>query len=198
MEESMKEIFGVIGTGFMMAGYVPYLLALWRRRAKPHTFSWLLWGTINGIICAVQITQDAGPGAWAAGVAATFNIGIGLYAIRHGERNITRGDWAIFLTVLAALPLWQLTKDPMWSVILVSVIDTLAFIPTVRKSWHRPHEEVAMTFALGVFGFAFALMALKNYSFANVCYPAKVIVTNMLFVSSLMYRRRAVETACAA
>jgi hypothetical protein len=188
-------MYGMIATGFMLAGYVPYLQALWRREAKPHTFSWLLWGTVNAIICAVQVAGNGGAGAWAAGVVAVFNIGIGLYAIRGGERNITRGDWAIFLSVLAALPLWALTKDPVWSVVLVSIIDTLAFVPTLRKSWRRPHEEVASTFALGIAGFAFALMALDNYSFANICYPAKVIVTNALFVGSLLYRRRALDMA---
>ena len=194
----MKEILGITGTVFLMAGYAPYLFALWNRQARPHAFSWLLWGFINAIVFAVQVSQQAGPGAWTVGVAALFNLGIGLYAIKGGERNITKSDWAVFLTVLMAIPLWALTKDPVWAVILVSVIDTLAFFPTLRKSWHRPHEEVAATFAFGIVGFLFALAALESYTFTNVCYPVKVLITNSLFISSLLYRRKVLAVACPA
>ena len=102
---------------------------------------------------------------------------------------MTKSDWAILVTVLAAIPLWAVTKDAFWSVILVSVIDTLAFIPTIRKSWHRPHEEVASTFVFGFIGFAFALLALENPSFINICNPVKVLCTNAIFIACLMYRR---------
>jgi hypothetical protein len=185
----MKDLLGITGTVLLMGGFAPYLYALWRKTAKPHAFSWFLWGIINAIVCAVQVSQGAGAGAWTAGVAATFNLGITVYALKHGERNITRGDWAVLVSVLMALPLWVMTSNPVWSVILVSVIDTVAFYPTLRKSWNRPHEEVATTFVLGMAGFAFALMALDNPSFTNVCYPAKVILTNGIFVSCLFYRR---------
>jgi uncharacterized membrane protein HdeD (DUF308 family) len=191
MENHMQEFIGILGTVFMMGGFAPYLLALWRKQARPHAFSWLSWGLINAIIFTVQLTENAGPGAWTAGIAGFFNIGIGLYAIRGGERNITKTDWAVFITVLSAIPLWVLTKDPVWSVVLVSVIDTLAFIPTLRKSWHRPHEEVAATFVLGMLGFICALVAIENHSFTNVCYPVKVLVTNSIFIGTLLYRRRA-------
>jgi uncharacterized membrane protein len=185
----MKELIGIIGTCFLMAGFAPYIYALWKKTARPHAFSWLLWALIGAIVCAVQVSENAGPGAWTAGIAALFNLGIGLYAIKHGEKNVTKSDWAILVTVLAAIPLWAVTKDAVWSVVLVSVIDTLAFIPTIRKSWHRPHEEVAATFVFGFIGFAFGLMALENHSFTNICYPAKVLFTNSIFIACLMYRR---------
>lgn len=194
----MKDVIGILGTCFLMAGFAPYLLALWRKEARPHAFTWLLWGLINAIVCAVQFTGNGGAGVWTAGVAAAFNFGIGFYAVRHGEKNITRADWGILLTVLAAIPLWALTKNPVASVVLVSVIDTLALVPTLRKSWHRPHEEVATTFAFGMVGFACSIYALDAYTFANICYPAKVLMTNALLISLLLYRRHAVARMCPA
>jgi hypothetical protein len=193
-----KEIYGLLGTAFLMGGYAPYLVSLWRGTAKPHAFSWLLWGLINAIVFTVQAAGKAGPGAWTAGMAALFNLGIGLYALRRGERHITRGDWLVCGGALSAIPLWALTKDPLWSVVLVSVIDTLAFYPTLRKSWRRPHEEVATTFAMGLIGFALSLAALQAYNFTNVCYPAKVIVTNAVFILALLYRRKTGAATCPA
>ncbi len=188
-----SEIIGLLGTAFLMGGYVPYLYALYRKQAKPHAFSWLLWGVMNAIVCAVQVTENAGPGAWTSGIATIFNFGIGIYALKYGERNIAKADWVILLSVLLALPLWAVTKNPVWSVILVSVLDTLAFLPTFRKSWHRPNEEVATTFFMGMIGYGLAWLAVDNASFANICFPAKVVVVNGLFVALLLYRRHALS-----
>jgi len=47
-------------------------------------------------------------------------------------------DWYFFLAALAAIPLWLLTRTPLYSVVVVTVIDALAYVPTFRKSWHRP------------------------------------------------------------
>lgn len=194
----MKEILGLMGTVVLMGGFVPYILALYRKTAKPHAFSWLLWGLVNTIVCAAQISEGAGPGAWTSGVAAFLNISIGLYALRHGERDIAPADWIISGIALMAIPIWFAMEDPLWAVVLVSVIDTMAFLPTIRKSWLRPHEEVATTFVFGFVGFAFALAAVDNYSFTNICFQSKVMVVNALFIGMLVYRRRVTAVACAA
>jgi hypothetical protein len=185
----MKEVYGILGVVFLAASSVPYVIACWKKRAKPHAFSWILWSLINAIVCAAQVTSGAGAGAWSAGTTAFVNGCIAVYALRHGEKNITRSDWIMFLAGLAALPLWVLTKDPMWSVILVSVIDTFGFFPTVRKSWAKPYEEVLMTFVLGEIGFFFAILAIESYSLTNWLYPGVVLVTNSIFILTLLYRR---------
>lgn len=193
----MKTIFGILGVLFLSGSSVPYVIALWKRTAKPHAFSWILWSLINAIVCAAQISDGAGPGAWSAGATAIVNGGIALHALKFGERNFTRMDWIVFLSALAALPLWAVTKDPMWSVILVSVIDTFGFIPTMRKSWHKPYEEVLMTFVLGEIGFTFAILALQNYTLTNWLYPGVVLVTNSTFIAALLYRRHVLHAKAA-
>jgi hypothetical protein len=190
MQSDMKDIFGILGAAFLTASAIPYIAALWKRQAKPHAFSWTLWSLINAIVCAAQVHSGAGAGAWSTATTAIVNGGIAIYAFRNGEKNVTRSDWAFFLSALAALPLWIATKDPMWSVILVCVIDTFGFFPTVRKSWHRPYEEVLMTFVLGEIGFFFSILALENYSLTNWLYPGVVLATNSAFIVTLLYRRR--------
>jgi hypothetical protein len=186
----MKEIFGLLGAALLVTSALPYAHAFWRGAVRPHGFSWILWGLINAIVFAAQAQSGAGAGAWTAGVTALVNLLIGAMALRYGERNITRSDWAVFLSVLAALPLWAATQNPLWSVVLVSVIDTLAFWPTLRKSWHRPHEEAVLPFIMGGVGFACALAALENYSVTNYLYLLVVFVTNALFVTVLLLRRK--------
>lgn len=186
----MKEIFGILGVAFLVGSSIPYIYALYKKRARPHAFSWTLWALINAIVFAAQLSDGAGAGAWTAGVTTIVNGGIALHAFIYSKIGFTRGDWLVFLSALLAIPLWIVTKDPLWSVILVSFIDTIAFIPTLRKSWNNPHSEVLMAFVLGMAGFACAILALDNYSVTNWLYPGTVMVTNSVFILALVLRRK--------
>lgn len=185
----MKDLFGIAGVVFLVVSLVPYLMAVSKKTARPHAFSWILWGSIQAIVFAAQVAEGAGAGGWTTGVTALINFVIAYCALRHSKIEFTRSDWAVFISALAAIPLWVVTKDPLWSVILVSVIDTVAFWPTLRKSWNNPHSEVVLTFVLGFFGFSFAIAALENYSLTNWLYPATVLTTNTAFIGVLLYRR---------
>lgn len=190
----MKDLFGILGALFLLCSSIPYIIALWKKRARPHAFSWILWALINGIVCAAQVSEGAGAGAWAAGVTAVVNSGIAIHALLHSKIPFTRSDWAVFVSALAAIPLWIATHDPLWSVVWLCIIDTVGFIPTIRKSWNLPHSEVAMTFVLGLFGFTCSIIAMTNYNLTNLLYPCLVLATNTLFIGMLLYRRRVVKT----
>lgn len=187
---NIEHIFGLLGTALSFSGYVPYFIALRKKTAKPHAFSWLLWAFLNAVVFAAQITEDGGAGAWAIGVCAGVNLLLGLYALKYGEKNMTRGDWIIFIVSLASIPLWMMTKDPLYSVLLVSAINMAGFVPTIRKSWAKPHEEVALTFLLTGTGFLCSIAALENLVFVNYFYPLVIGVADVGFVLMLWCRRR--------
>lgn len=186
----MKEIFGILGVAFMLGSGIPYAVAIWQKTVKPHAFSWLLWGIINAVVLAAQIAKGAESGAWPTAVSACITFSIGFYALKWGERQYTRSDWFFLLCALSAIPLWIVTDDPLWSVILVCVIDLLAFFPTIRKSWMKPQEESAASFVAGAIGFFFSFLAVETYVFTNYGYPLLVTTANILFVTMLLVRRR--------
>ena len=55
-----------------------------------------------------------------------------------------------------------------------------------------------MTFLMGFFGFGLSALALQEYSFTNLCFPAKVMVVNAVFLAVLLYRRKVLSESCAA
>jgi len=73
-----------------------------------------------------QLSDKAGAGSWATGLSAAFCLDIGILALFRGEKHITRGDWIAFLTTFLAIPLWVVTSDLLWSVLLVTGIDAIA------------------------------------------------------------------------
>lgn len=185
-EEVLAVLSAVIGT----IGMVPYVMAILRRQTKPHIFTWFIWGLISAIVTSVQFSKGGGAGAWAMAVVALSCLGIAALASKYGEKDITRSDWLAFITALLAIPLWYFTSDPIWSVLLVSAIDGVAFYPTIRKSWLKPLEESVFNFVCGNIRFLLAIFALEQFSLANVLYPLTVVVLNTGFIVMVLWRRR--------
>ena len=73
---------------------------------------------------------------------------------------------------------------------LITVIDALGFVPTFRKSYSRPFEETAVTYAISGLKFVVAILALENLSLVTWLYPASLVLMNGLFVGMVLTRRR--------
>jgi len=187
---SEKEILGVLAIVVGFIAYIPYLWLLIKRQIKPHIFSWFIWGLLTAIAFAAQIEDGAGPGAWVTGFTAMVSFIIVALSFKYGEKDITKSDCYSFVGALAAIPLWYITKDPLWAVILVTIIDALAFYPTFRKSYYKPNEETMITYTLSGIKFIIALMALERFTVTTALYPLSLVIMNGAFVIMLLWRRR--------
>ena len=107
-----------------------------------------------------------------------------------GTFDPTRSDWGTFIAALAAIPLWLATDNPLYAVILITIIDALAFWPTIRKAYFYPREELMFTYTLSGLKFFIALLATQSFSLITVLYPASLVLMNWLFVAMVLARRR--------
>ena len=83
-----------------------------------------------------------------------------------------------------------MTNSALNAVILLSLIDTLGFIPTFKKAYHFPFEEQLSFFMMMVFKDIFALMALEEYSLTTLLFPITLDVSTLAFVLMVVVRRR--------
>lgn len=187
-----KNILGTVAVIVAFVSYIPYFRNIFAGKTKPHAFSWLVWCVLNAIAFAGQISDRGGAGAWAVGLTAAVMLVIFSLALTKGEKHITRSDWLCLIGAGLALVLWGITSEPLLSVILITVIDALGFIPTVRKSYHKPHQETLVTFLLSTVKYLLVVIALQNYSLVTALFPISLVVMNGLFVAMLLVRRRQV------
>lgn len=185
----MKEIVGTVAVVLTFVGYIPYIIDTIKGKTKPHIYTWFIWGLVTAIAFGLQMADNAGPGAYTTLAAAIVCFVIFLFGIRQGSHDITQSDTVFFLLSLLALVLWLFARQPVISVLLVSTIDMLGFIPTVRKSWHKPHEETLSSYLTNTFRFALAILALQRYTLVTMLYPITWIVANGLFSVFLIVRR---------
>jgi hypothetical protein len=189
MTDDVKEILTVIGFFVALIGLVPYIVDILRKKTKPHSFSWFIWMFLTGTAFFGQISDHGGAGSWITAINSGMCFIIFLLSLRYGERTIARSDWITFICALCAIPLWLITKTPLYSMILVTCIDMLGFFPTFRKSWDKPEEETIKAYALASLMYAFGIIALTRYTVITTLYPASLVVTNTIFVLYVLWRR---------
>ena len=190
---TLKEIFGLLSLTLSVVSYVPYVRSIFVANTKPHAFTWLVWGAVMAIAFVAQLSDKAGAGSWATGLSAAFCLGIGVVAMFRGEKHVTRGDCIAFAVTLLAIPLWVATSDPLWSVLLVTGIDAVAYYPTFRKSYAKPDEELAFKYVLTVIRYLFSLLALEHFTVVTSIYQLVSIVMEMAVVVMLFWRRAALK-----
>ncbi len=188
----------IIGAGAALLGvygYGMYIRDVLRGHVRPHLFTWTVWGILMSIALAAQLTQDTSPGTWNLMSSTVLTVAVAIASLFYGDRNITRGDWIAFIASLSAIPVWKMTANPVYAVLLICAIDCAAVWPTFRKSWYRPHQEGALMFALTVPQFLLSIVALDRVTLVTALYPALIAGLNTALVLMLLWRRRAVSPA---
>ncbi len=185
-----KIFFSVAATVLMFAAYVPYVRDIFRKKTTPHAFSFFIWGLAGVIIYGLQIKGGAGVGSWATLGICFISFFIFLLALKYGEKKITVSDVIFFLLALAALFLWLVVKQPVLSSILIVLVDILGFVPTIRKSWNRPHSETLFMYELSTVRQALGIFALERFNFLTALNPVVWTIVNGIFVVVLIMRRR--------
>jgi len=184
-----KEILGALSSAIVISAYIFYAHQILTGKIKPHIFSWIIWTTTEGIAFFAQVSGGSGPGAWGSGATAICCSIVILLSLKRGEKNITRGDTISFSLALAAIPLWYLTNNPLYALLLITSMDLEAFYMTSRKSWHKPHEENITLYMLSGARCGVALFAIENISFTTMVYPCALAIADTVLVILLFYRR---------
>lgn len=188
-----KTTLGLIAAAISLYCFVPYFYGMYKKQVHPHLFSWMVWSIVLSISFFAQRSQLAGPGMWVSGISAVGCTAITLLAFNYGEKSYTKSDWIAFILALCAIPLWMATHTPLYSVILITVLDALALWPTCRKSWNKPFEEALQSYTLSGVKFAVSLFALNQITVITALYPASIVVTSTCFTIMVLVRRTQVK-----
>lgn len=188
-----KAVVGVIASVISIISYIPYIKDIFVGKTKPHVFTWFLGGLISAIAYFEQVYAHAGAGAWVTGVSALLALFIFVLSIKKGHKNIVLIDWISLWGALLAIILWLIVKELLLSIILITFIDNISFVPTYRKSIHHPFEETISTYLLSGIKYFLGIVALESFNFISLLYPVSLVLTCWFFVVFLIIRRRQIR-----
>ncbi|MBI3952810.1 MAG: hypothetical protein HY336_02540 [Candidatus Doudnabacteria bacterium] len=106
-------------------------------------------------------------------------------------------DWIALAGALVGIVLWKLTNDPLFAVVLVSISDAIAIIPSLRKAYYYPFEENAGSFVIGISYYVLALPALDSFSLTTSLYHFEIILIDLALIILVLTRRKRLKAKTA-
>jgi len=164
-------------------------------KTKPHLFSWIIWGITTSIAFFAMYFNDGGVGTFPIGFAAFLCFAIAFLTYKKvGFDYITKSDWIFLAMALFALPLWYVTSNALYAIILLSVIDVIGFIPTFKKAYKFPYEE-QLTFFVLIFmrDIFLTIPALEAYTLTTMIFPIALSTATFIFVIMVYFRRKKIS-----
>ncbi len=190
---SYKEILSGIAITLTFVAFLPYIRSIINGEIKAHVFSWIIWGTTTFVVFLAQLEGKGGAGAWPIGVSGAVTIFIAILAfIKRGDITITLTDQIFFFSAISSLLFWYFLADPLWAVVILTIVDVLGFGPTIRKAHAHPHSESLLFFALFTIRNFIATIALEHYSVTTVLFPSATGAACLLLMGIVLYRRNIV------
>ncbi|MEX1201552.1 MAG: hypothetical protein WEB02_12265 [Methylophaga sp.] len=185
-----KILFSNLAIALTFLAFVPYILQIFKGKVRPHVISWLIWGISTTVIFIAQLLDGAGVGAWPIGVSAALTLSVALLAFVHRADTKTDGKDMLTLSVsLLAIPVWYLTAEPLYAVIILTLVDLSGFIPTLRKINRDPYSELVIFFALFAVRNLLVLLALEHYSAVTILFPAAIGLACLAIMANMFIRR---------
>jgi hypothetical protein len=86
--------------------------------------------------------------------------------------------------------LWQMTKNDLTAVMLVCLIDAIAFYYTFKKSYTKPYDENLTSYILWTVQLISFALAVENPNFTTLLYPVFLSLMEISFVVFLLWRRK--------
>lgn len=185
----MKEAFAIVASLLAVVGNVPYVRDVLAKKVQPHAYTWFVWSLVSGIIFFGQVAKGAGIGALPTFASEIFTFIIFLLSLRYGFKKITAIDTFFLLLALVGIGLWVATNDPTLSVIIAVIIDLIAFVPTILKTWTYPKTETPLLYSMNVARHALALFSLQAYNIATTLHSIAMITTNSIMTVIMLTRK---------
>lgn len=189
----MKESLAVIATIIAIVGNISYLKDVLKGVIQPHPYTWFIWSVVSMTTFFGGVAKGAGIGALPTGVAEAFTVIIFLFSLKYlfqGRAGPIRNidNYFLIICLLGLIP-WIYTKDPTVSVVVVVVVDIIAFIPTLRKTWQNPKSEKPLLYQANVLRHILTICSLQTYNIATTIHSIAMIFTNLAMASFIKRKK---------
>lgn len=185
----IKTFFAIIATVIGVASFLPYIRDTFRKKTQPHLYTWLIWTILQVTGVIAMYNSGAGIGILALTIGAFFCGFICIISVKYGTKNITTFDTLCLVGALISIAVYVFLHQPLLSVILISVIDFVGFLPALRKTYFEPHSETVSLYAFFVVSGTFTVLALPTYNLITTFYPATLILINTIATVVILARR---------
>lgn len=191
---AIKIIFGILAPLVAFISFFPYIKDVLAKKTTPHMYSWLIWAILQASATLAILRTNSFWSAFGVATLGVVSVIVFLLSFRYGTKNITIFDTVCLLGAFVAIAFWVFADDVILSMILISIIDFIAFLPTYRKGYEEPYSETIFLYVCSALSNLFSLISITHYSIDSSLYVASLVITNIIFVAIVITRRNTLKS----
>lgn len=191
MLATIKFTLGIIAGCVSLTAYLIYFRSILKGESKPSRVTWWIWTFMGGILALSYYFSGARDTIWSPIVEFIGPLITALLAIKYGEGGIEdKTDILCFAGGVLSIILWAISGSPEIALITNLAVDTFAIIPTIKKSFLRPHQESLPAWVGTGIGDFINLLASERLLFVIIIYPAWMLLDDLAVIVSLVLGKR--------
>lgn len=190
MSNEIKIVASGIAIGISFVAYIPYVIAMFRGKNKPHIYSWISIFLITCVVGYLQLVGGAGIGALPTLLGVITYLVIIILALRFGTKDIVLLDIVCLgLSILGVVAYLVLRARPEVALLIVTFAELIGFMPTWRKTRNAPFSESLSSYYFLVVKLLLILVALESYNFLTVANTVCWLAIMLSFIGSTLFWR---------
>ncbi len=186
----MQEILG-ISSGILIAlSCIPYIRDILLLKTKPQRATWFIWAVLLSIAFFAQLSKG---GTWSLITTGADWLGvviIFLLSIKHGVGGTSKLDRAALVSAGLGLILWYLTNEPLVALVITILIDLIAGMLTIIKTYKEPETETFIAYMICGTGGLLGTLAVSEFNFSLLLFPLWICLLNYAIGITIILGRK--------
>ncbi|MES2023282.1 MAG: hypothetical protein V4439_01225 [Patescibacteria group bacterium] len=189
----MKEILG-IGSGILIAiSCIPYIRDILLHKTKPQRMTWFIWCILLTIAFVAQIFKG---GTWSlitTGVDWLGVVTIFFLSIKYGMGGTRKLDKIALAGAGIGLIIWYFTNEPLFALLISVLIDFVAGMLTIIKTYKEPETETFIAYMICGTGGLLGVFSVGELNFSLILFPLWICLLNYAIGITVILGRRRLE-----
>jgi hypothetical protein len=176
----MLQLFSIISAVLFFISYYFYIRSIFSKETKPQKVSWLIWAITDILILITLFLQKVSN--FHISLAATIgSVFIAFLAFRYGTKGWTKTDIICLVLSIVGIILWFFFNNPLIALIILSLTQIIASIPTIIHLWHKPKDENLLSWGLFFVSAVFGILAIPVFKPENYVFQLALLLVSFNF-----------------
>jgi hypothetical protein len=185
---SWQETLGIISGLLAFIFYVQVFYQTLSGQIRPNPTSWFIWTFNDTLILAGSWSVGAWNSLWVPLVYSVFGWFVFIAAARSDRRPLTTLELSCLIGSLCGWGAFFFTHA-LWSIVIGSVVNSLAAIPTIRIAFREPQRESLSAWVLVSVSVVCMLLSSERLELSLLLFPVDSIVNCSVIVFGLLRHR---------
>lgn len=176
----MLQLFSIISAFLFLISYFFYIYSIFLKETKPQKVSWLIWATTDILILITLFLQKVSN--FHLSLAATFgSVFIAFLSFKYGTKGWTKIDVVCLFLSGIGIILWFFFNNPLIALIILSLTQVIASIPTIAHLWHKPRDENLLSWGVFFVSAIFGMLAIPVFNPENYVFQLALLIVSFNF-----------------